>query len=218
MPAHYTDRVHPTDCRHLLLFGGSFDPPHAAHLLLPMLAMEAIGADGVAYIPVAVSPHKTDQPPTAAHHRLAMLRLMLEGVSFATIITDEIDRHAIDGAPSYTIDTVTTLAARLPGVKLSLLIGTDQLRSFDRWRDHEKIAAIAEPVVMVRPPLTRKEMLASLPGGFDATTWVRRMIDLPAIDVSSTLIRQRIAAGKPVTGLVTPAVERYIADQRLYQA
>ncbi len=214
----YTDRVDLRACKTLLLFGGSFDPPHVAHRRLPLLAMRAVGADAVAYIPAALSPFKTGQPPTEAKHRLEMLRLTLAHEPRAVIRTDELDRFAATGGqPSYTIDTIAALQSQLgERVKLRLLIGADQLASFDRWRHWRRIIELAEPVVMVRPPATRDSMLASLPAGFDAGQWRDRMIELPVIDVSSSMIRQRIAAGESVRGLVTPEVESYIAEHGLY--
>lgn len=215
----YTVGVDLRTCKTLLLFGGSFDPPHVAHRQLPLLAMEAIGADAVVYIPAALSPFKTGQPPTDSKHRLEMLRLTLANEPRAVIRTDELDRFAASGGkPSYTIDTITALQTQLgDGVKLRLLIGADQLASFDRWRQWQRIIALAEPVVMVRPPATRESMLASLPAGFDADPWRKRMVELPVIDVSSTVIRQRIAAGESVHGLVMPEVESYIAAHGLYR-
>lgn len=218
--ADYTDRVDLRACKSVLLFGGSFDPPHVAHLALPLEAMKKIGADAVAYIPAALSPFKQDQPPTEPTHRLAMLRLMLAHEDRAVILTDELDRaSAEDAKPSYTIDTIAALHQRLgEGIKLRLLIGADQLASFDRWRQWERVIELAEPVVMVRPPATRESMLANLPEGFDVDVWRTRMVDLPVMDVSATAIRQRIAAGQSIRGMVVPAVETYIHKHGLYRA
>jgi nicotinate-nucleotide adenylyltransferase len=206
-------------CHRVLLFGGSFDPPHLAHLKLPLLAMYAIGADALVYIPAAQSPHKKDRPGASALQRVAMLRLMLQDVPKATVLTDEIDRfEASKGEPSYTIDTLTLLRERLgPDVELRLLIGADQLRVFDKWRQPQRIIELAEPVVMVRPPETRASTLAAVPRMFDAKPWEKRLIDLPVMDVSATEIRQRIAEGKTIGGLVHAEVERFIKENGLYR-
>ncbi|MEZ6191159.1 MAG: nicotinate (nicotinamide) nucleotide adenylyltransferase [Phycisphaerales bacterium] len=205
-----------TDAKHIILFGGSFDPPHVAHVALPMAAREAIGAEVVAYIPAAKAPHKLDKLQTDPKHRLAMLRLALGNEKHAVILTDEIDRAA-GGEPSYTVDTLTVLRERLgDDVKLRLLIGADQVRIFDQWRDPKRIIELAEPLVMVRPPDDRASLLASLPDDQAREAWASRLVDVPAVDVSSTQIRERVARGEPITGMVDDAVERYIYQHGLY--
>jgi len=202
---------------HLILFGGSFDPPHVAHVILPMAVREAVGADAVAYVPAARAPHKLDRVQTDPAHRLAMLRLALSDAEHAVVLTDEIDR-AKGGQPSYTVDTLAALREKLrPGVTLRLLIGADQVRIFDQWREPRRIIELAEPLVMVRPPDTRDSLLASLPDEKTREEWASRLLDVPAMDVSSTEIRERVRRGEPIGGMVHPAVQRYILENDLYR-
>ena len=102
-------------CKKILLFGGSFDPPHLAHVQLPKLAMQATHADAVGYLPAGRQPFKTHLQQTPAHHRLAMLRLALQDEPWAEVLTDEIDRAAATGddSPSYLVDTLEAPRARL---------------------------------------------------------------------------------------------------------
>lgn len=201
---------------HVLIFGGTFDPPQRAHVELPMFVREKTGADAVAFIPAARSPHKPGREPTDAKHRVAMLELALRGVDEAVILTDEID-HAKPGEPSYTADTLTRLQGELPAhVKLRLLIGSDQAAHFGAWKAPEKIVEIADPLVMIRPPDTRESLLAAVSEphrGF----WAGRLIEAPAIDSSATEVRRRVAAGEPIDGLVAPEVAHYIRRHRLYR-
>jgi len=203
--------------RRLIVFGGSFDPPHIGHVQLPIVAMKAIDADVVVYVPAARQPLKLDEEPASALHRLAMLRLALRDVADTVVLTDELDR-AGDGQPSYTINTLRILRHKLDAhAQMRLLIGSDQLRLFDKWHCHDQIIEVAEPLVMVRPPDSRQVLLEELPEWFDRDEWVRRLIPMPLIDVSSTAIRRRISQKMPVTGLVHPDVQRYIAEHRLYE-
>jgi nicotinate-nucleotide adenylyltransferase len=211
-----------TGAGQLIVFGGSFDPPHAGHVILPALAMRAVGAAAVLYVPAGRPPHKLGQVHTPAGERLAMLRLALADVPHAHIHTGEVDRAAADpGAqtPSFTVETLESLAQRLGSdVQMRLLIGGDQLRIFDTWKSWGRILELAEPLVMLRAPDTRASLLAGLPRGFHPGQWAGRLIDLPQIDISSTLVRACTARGQSIAGMVHPAVEDYIRRHGLYRA
>lgn len=204
------------EANHILIFGGTFDPPQRAHVELPQYVRNQVDADAIAYIPAAQSPHKMDRQPTEAAHRLAMLELALKDVEHATILTDELDR-AESGRPSYTIDTLRHLQSELPPhVKLRLLIGGDQLPRFAEWKSPEMIVEIADPLVMVRPPQTRESLLESVSEphrGF----WHSRLVDVPPMDISGSEVRRRVAAGEPIDDLVGPEVAEYIERHRLYR-
>ncbi len=207
-------------CQRVLLYGGSFDPPHIAHTRLPVLAMRAIDADAVAYIPTGKNPLKARLDLTPASHRLAMLRLAMADIPQATILTDEIEQ-ADDNeppTPNYTVETLEALRQRWGDEpELRLLVGGDTLRQFHRWHRPDRVIELATPLVMVRPPDTRASLLDSLPLGADRDAWSARMIDLPLIDISSTRIRHLVAEGRSIQGLVAPAVQRYIDEHRLYR-
>ncbi|MEX0745074.1 MAG: nicotinate (nicotinamide) nucleotide adenylyltransferase, partial [Phycisphaeraceae bacterium] len=177
-------------CDKVIVFGGSFDPPHRAHVRLPRQVGEAIGADAVAYVPAARAPHKLDRTQTDATHRLAMLQAALADEPWAIVLTDELDR-ARDGRPSYTVDTLEALHRRLPDAELRLLMGADQVRIFDQWHEAARVAELAEPVVLVRPPESAASLLASLPAG-EREVWAARLVEVDRIDVSSTQVRQRV--------------------------
>ena len=201
--------------RKLLIFGGSFDPPHRAHVELPEQVRRALSADAIAYIPAAQSPHKLNREPTPASHRLEMLRAALRDKDQAMILTDELDR-ANAGEPSYTVETLERLHQRLaPAATLRLLIGADQVLSFERWHAPQRIVALAEPVVMVRPPETMDSLLEALPADQRAV-WRDRLVEVTPMDISATEIRQRLVAGESIDSRVPPAVARYIEAHGLY--
>lgn len=205
-----------TTCRSLLIFGGTFDPPHVAHVALPAMVRDLLGMDLLAYVPAAQSPLKSNRTHTPARHRLAMIRLATAHDHRCIVLTDELDRARSD-TPSYTVDTLQQLRLRLgPEVKMRLLIGADQMRLFHRWREHDTIAALAEPVVMLRPPETAQALLSELPDAQQQSVWKARLVELPLMDVSSTAIRQRLGNGLSVSGLVPSSVLDYIRQHGLY--
>lgn len=188
----------------VIIYGGSFDPPHRAHVELPRLVREKLDADAVIYIPVGVPPHKS-YAISPAEHRLAMLALALAGEHGVAIDPIEIERAA-SGEPTYTVDTLEALTDRLPpGTQMRLLIGADQMRDFHTWRNPDRIIELAEPVVMAREGI-------ALPD----ESWRPRVIQTPLISISATDIRQKVRHGESIAGLVHPDVERYIAQHGLY--
>lgn len=208
-----------SQCQQILVFGGSFDPPHVGHIVLPMLAMEAMGADAVAYIPAASPPHKVGVSQAPAEHRLAMMEAAVAGMPFAHVLPIELERAERGVVPSYTVDSLVELREMVgPGPQLRLLIGGDMLRSFDTWREPERIVELAEPVVMVRPPDAIESLLAALPAGFSRSEWEGRLVTLPQLDISSTMIRDRLAVSRPIRGLTIVSVETYILKHGLYAA
>jgi nicotinate-nucleotide adenylyltransferase len=204
--------------RRRLLFGGTFDPPHRAHLELPRIAADAVGAEEVVYVPAARNPLKQDAEQSAGEHRLRMLELALAGRPGVRIATVELDR----GGPSWWVDTLELLAAAGdPGDRLLFLIGADQALDFHRWREWPRILELAEPVVMARPPLDRRGLEAAFRRRYEpreAAWWAERIVEVPAVDASATEARRRIAAGEPVDDLVPPAVAEYARTHGLYRA
>lgn len=217
-PIHPTTDVCGEPGELLLIFGGSFDPPHQAHITQPARVREAVSADAVVYIPAAQPPHKRHLRQTPAHHRLAMLQRALANAPAARLSTVELDRAA-DGRPSYTVDTLRQLRQTLPtNTRMRLLIGADQVLIFDQWHQYEQVEQLAEPVVMLRPPMTRRQLLAELPNDAVREKWAGRLVETPPMPISSTQIREAIAAGQvtQVQRWLDPAVLDYIREHRLY--
>lgn len=206
----------------VLIYGGSFDPPHRGHVQLPEIVRTVIGASKILYIPAGTPPHKSRRV-TPAPHRLAMLQLALTDQTETEISTIELDR---DG-PSYTVDTLESLRCYpelgIPAeAPMRLLIGADMAMIFDQWRSAARVAELAEPVVMVRPPLDARSLLDQLA---TATTtprsvWQRRLVETPAIDIASTELRRELASGQYGSALIqenlAPAVIDYIRANGLY--
>lgn len=205
------------EAKSILIFGGTFDPPHRAHAELPPRIAEEIGCDRLLYVPAALNPLKADAPPTDATHRLEMLRRAVADVPRAEISTLELEREG----PSYTVDTLEELRRQYgETVELRLLIGADQAVEFYRWKEWQRICELAVPVVMLRPPWDRERFRRDLEANYtpeQVDQWLSRTIEIPAINVSSSTVRQRIASNGELSDLLHEDVARYIREHRLYE-
>jgi len=180
-----------------LVFGGTFDPPHWAHVELPQKAREKIGADAILYIPAARSPHKPDGPVASGADRVEMLKLALAGKDGVSI--SDLELSSSGAAPSYTVDTLRTLRAEIPRTTaLRLLIGADQAAAFHRWREPHEIIRLAEPLVMLRAPHeTVDALMAAMAAHWptaELARWRERVVALPVLDVEATDIRGLLRA------------------------
>ena len=202
-------------CRNLLVFGGSFDPPHLAHVKLPALVQKSIGADGVAYIPTAQQPLKTACHLASTEHRLAMLKLAVSHLPDALILTDELNRPG----PSYTIDTLGHFHREHGTAELYFLMGADSLRDLPTWKDPVGICQIATPVVVDRGGADSLD-LSGLEGLLSperlAAVRTHRVV-MPRIDISGSDLRSRVAAAKSIRYQTPRAVEKYIETGGLYR-
>ncbi|MDQ6718006.1 MAG: nicotinate-nucleotide adenylyltransferase [Gemmatimonadota bacterium] len=186
------------------VYGGSFDPPHAGHLILAADALRNLSLDHLIFVPAATQPFKTDKnggaPPEA---RLEMVRLATSGQKSFSVEALEVDR----GGLSYTVDTLEELSRRNAGAELFLIVGEDAARELDSWKDPARIRELATVAVLRRHP---KGASSPLPDGFVEASG--RLVDL-----SSTEIRERVKAGNSIRGFVTEAVEHYIEANALYR-
>jgi len=195
------------------LFGGSFDPVHLGHLAMGRRVLAAGLADVVHVVPAWLSPHK-DRAAAAAYHRLAMVRLVFAEADGFTIDPREIE----SGKPCYTIETLFALQTEFPADKWRLVIGGDNLKSFRRWRQANRLQEMAELVVLARQGQDMSPA-AVRAAGLDP----QRFLSLPDFDhrVSSSAVRAMLSK-EPVTAArlaqagVPVAVAHYIVTHRLY--
>jgi nicotinate-nucleotide adenylyltransferase len=187
------------------VYGGSFDPPHVGHLLVVTDAAEALGLDRVVWVPTATQPLKAGSVAAPADVRLAMVEAAVAGVPGFGASAIEIDR----GGLSYTVDTLEAFAAAHPRAERFLLIGADSLATFDRWRAPERIVELAQVAVLQRAAESAARPAPLRPGMRAVTT--RR------VDLSSTEVRERVRAGKPIRGFVPEPVAAIIERAGLYR-
>lgn len=188
----------------IALYGGAFDPVHAAHLKLAFAALEEQKLDRVVFIPAAKSPLKTKGPNASDAARFKMLELAAGDEPRFEVDDCEIKR----GGVSYTVDTVRDFKGRYPEAELYWIIGADQLEQLDRWHAIEELAGMVVFLVLARPG---HELSAPpVPG----LIWIE--LNAPIMDESSTLVREAMAAGDSLKGLVPETVEAFIRAEGLY--
>jgi nicotinate-nucleotide adenylyltransferase len=185
------------------LFGGTFDPAHYGHLMVAQAAREEFSLSKLFFIPAAQSPFKLDRQPTPPQERLRLLRLALAGKEWCEIDEQEIER----GGLSYTIDTVRSYMCRFQAAQLFYLIGSDHVLQLPKWREANELARMAEFLIVPRPG--SEEIL--LPAPFHG----QRLVGFP-IGISSSQIRDRVAARLPIDHLVPAAVAEAIGNNQLY--
>ena len=191
------------------VFGGTFDPVHNGHILPVQAAAAKYGLRRVSYVPARLSPLK-EKPPTDARHRVAMLALALQGHTEWSIDLEELDREP----PSWTIDTLRAIRARHPDDELWLLMGTDILAGFARWKNPEEILKIARVAAFHREPFVGERIVVpDVPGLRDRLS----LFDAGSVRISATDLRNDLAAGKGIEGRVPGPVAEYITKHGLYE-
>lgn len=192
------------------LFGGSFNPPHVGHLVIAEAMREAAGLDRIVWMPAARPPHKVGQDLAPPEARLALVRAAIAGNDAFDASDLELRRAADTGAPSYTVDTLRTLTDTYRGAAWHLLMGEDSYAALGTWREPDAIVALARLVVYRRAGAPPHD--AAHAARFPAV-WA----DAPRLDVSSTEVRARLAAGRTVRYLVPDAVRAALAAHGLYR-
>ena len=187
------------------LFGGTFDPVHSAHLDLAHAALAALAPDELRWVP-AGHPWQKANELTPAEHREAMVRLAIDGEPRFVLERCELERTG----PSYTVDTVRELQARdTAPARWFLLIGQDQHARLHTWHGWQDLLARVTLAVARRPgpaPVVVPEV----------ARFGHVAVPFAPHELSSTEVRQRIAAGADISKLVPPEVARYIARHGLY--
>lgn len=198
------------------IFGGTFNPVHHGHLLVAQAVFEACGFDKLLLVPCQVSPFKQGQEQSVvadAVHRLEMVRLSVADDPRFEVCDIEVKRQGV----SYTIETVRQLMAQHPEDRFSLVMGMDALLDLHRWREAAALVSLCDVVTVQRPGCEERPTLAELhfPEPI-AARLLKTIIRGRWCDISSTEIRERVSAGRPIRYLVPLSVEQYIQGHQLY--
>jgi nicotinate-nucleotide adenylyltransferase len=194
------------------LLGGTFNPPHVGHLVCAQEAWAQLGLDEVLLVPVHTPPHKEAPDDPGVEARVELCELAVAGDPRLGVSRVDAD---VPGA-SWTVDTLKRLHARHPEHALTFIVGGDMARSLPSWREPEAILELAELGVAEREDVRRADILEAL-GGLRGAPERVRFFDMPRIDVSSTLVRHRAAAGRPIRYLVPDAVAATVEGTGMYR-
>lgn len=185
--------------RKIGILGGTFNPPHFGHLIMANEAYHTLGLEQVRFMPNAIAPHK-EASGVDTGKRLTMTRLAIDGHPQFQLEDFEIS----NGGVSYSYDTMAKLTEREPDCEFYFIIGGDMIESLHTWHRIDELVKLVQFVGIGRP------------GYQTDTRYPVRMIDSPEMHLSSTMLRNRVAAGRPLTFFVPEQVEAYIRKERLY--
>jgi nicotinate-nucleotide adenylyltransferase len=192
------------------LLGGTFNPPHVAHLVCAQEAYVGLELDRVVWIPVFEPPHKEVEAEPGVEHRIALCQAAVGDDPRFEVSRIEAD---VPGR-SYTVDTLRRLHESSPEDELTFIVGGDMAHALPTWHEPEAVLALATLGVAEREGVRRNDIAERLSGlaGADRI----RFFDMPRLDISSSMIRRRVANGHPIRYLVPDAVASYISEQGLY--
>jgi nicotinate-nucleotide adenylyltransferase len=195
------------------LLGGTFNPPHRGHLGLALHAREELGLERVELVPAGIPPHKAAGPEPGARMRLAMCELLVADVDGISVNPIEVAREG----PSFTVDTLDELHARDPDEELTFILGADTARTLASWRSPERVLRLCDLAVAVRAGSSQEDVQAAI-AALDVDAARRtRFLAMGPIDVSSSQVRERAAAGLAIEQLTGAAVAGYVTEMGLYR-
>lgn len=199
---------------HFGIVGGTFDPPHIAHLILGEHGFEELNLTRVLYVPAGTPPHK-DHTRTPDFHRAVMTQIAIADNPHFALCRVDLDRPG----PHYTVDMMTILREQYPGAEFTFIMGEDMFKDLHLWDRAEGLftGGMLNVAVMrrlgVRGILRADQHEAFLPGLSEHVTMLRS----PLVEISSTDIVRRLRQGDSVRYLVPDAVLDYIHEHRLYK-
>lgn len=192
------------------VMGGTFDPPHKAHIAIAEEAMRSFKLDKVLFIPTGTPPHKPVNDITDAEHRYAMTKTAIEGNPGFEVSRMEIDRKG----PSYSIDTIRSLKEIYPpGTEIYFIIGADEALELPKWYESEKLPGLTRFIAAPRSGFNETILKNRLPEALAAAVDI---LSIKQMEISATDIRQRLSSGDSVGELVSESVVKYIKEHRLY--
>ena len=196
------------------IFGGSFDPIHWGHLLLAETCLRKANLDRIIFVPSGCSPHRAKAKQTPGELRAEMIELAITGYEEFSVSRFEIEREKT----SYTVETVRHFRDSLLDAELFLLVGADMYYDLPHWYEVSEILKTVIPIGVYRPgtPPPHAEVFQDLVPPERLELFRRHVVQMPLIEISSTMIREAVAEGESVRFLMPRPVEALIRSHRLY--
>ncbi|BCU52459.1 nicotinate (nicotinamide) nucleotide adenylyltransferase [Staphylococcus auricularis] len=185
----------------IVIYGGQFNPIHTAHMVVASEVYHQIQPDEFIFLPSYMSPLKTHDAFLDSKYRVHMIESVIDILQFGEINHTELER----GGQSYTFDTIKEIIDNYGDVNVYVVIGTDQYDQLDQWYRIEELKQMVTFVVV-----NRNQSSQDVEAGMLA-------VNIPRIDISSSMIRKRIQNGQNIQVLVPPTVEQYIREEGLYE-
>ena len=221
----YYERIEPPTVK-IALFGGTFDPIHVGHLKAARAAIRRFDLDRVLFVPSGKPPHKLCNHVTPYPHRFAMVALALRGQP--KCVPSLLEAPKPDGIPNYSVETAGRVRRELTRKdRLYFLLGLDAFLDLPNWKDYRRLLGLAAFIVVSRPGFDSRQLAEVID---EARRGVATRDGLPLtalegahvlggvhVPVASRDIRREARSGRPLIGLVPPAVEEYIAKEGLYR-
>lgn len=194
------------------ILGGTFNPPHVGHLICAQEAHEQLALDRVVLMPAGQPPHKQVATDPGAEARYVLCQAAVRGDERFAVSRLELDRPG----KSFTVDTLRALRDESPQDDLTFIVGGDMARSLPTWREPESVLALATLAVAERAGAGREQIREEL-RGLDGASERVRFFDMPRIDISSSLVRERAASGRSIRYLVPDAVAAAVSENGWYR-
>ncbi|MDA7026867.1 nicotinate-nucleotide adenylyltransferase [Bacillus sp. CLL-7-23] len=187
--------------RKIGVFGGTFDPPHNGHLLMANEVLYKLELDEIWFMPNQIPPHKQENAFSLSQHRVEMLKLAISERKQFKLETIELEREG----PSYTFDTVSLLKQRYPKDQFYFIIGADMIEYLPKWSNIDELVNMIKFVGVKRP------------GYRIETPYPLVFVEVPAFEVSSSLLRDRFKHCQPTDYLIPDKVKLYVKENHLYE-
>lgn len=184
------------------ILGGTFDPPHIGHLIIANEVLYAKGLDEIWFMPNHEPPHKIKTGSVLNEQRVQMLKLAIKGNDKFLIQTIELNREG----KSYTVDTIKVLTQEYPDIDFYFIVGADMVEYLPKWHKIDELMQMVKFISVNRPNY-------QVETSFDV-----EYVEVPDVNISSNLIRNRMESGKTISFLVNDEVERYIKENHLYES